>query len=216
MYKEPIIYKPTAILITLFVFQQLSGAYVIIFYAVNLFREVGGHFKDGINEYVALVLLGLIRFVMSIISALTSKKIGRRTLLIISGLGMFLTSIIPGIYMYVTMGKEERSDNFSLICLLLYVCFGSLGYLVIPWTLIGELLPIKVRGKLGGCLISLAYVLMFIVVKTFPYLLDTFKMPCLFIVIAMFNLLSVSFVFFYLPETLGKSFAEIENYFNKP
>lgn len=54
----------------MFVFQQLSGAYVIIFYAVNLFLQIGGQFGDGINEYGALLLLGTIRFVMSIVAAL--------------------------------------------------------------------------------------------------------------------------------------------------
>lgn len=65
------IVKPTIILLALFVLQQLSGAYVIIFYAVSLFQKVGGRFEDYeyINEYGALLLLGLIRFIMSILAS---------------------------------------------------------------------------------------------------------------------------------------------------
>jgi facilitated trehalose transporter len=67
IYKEPRVYKPVTILMFLFSFQQLSGAYVIIFYAVDVFMKIGGEFGDSIDAYGALVLLGTIRFIMSII-----------------------------------------------------------------------------------------------------------------------------------------------------
>lgn len=69
--KRKDIIKPTLVLLALFVLQQLSGAYVIIFYAVSLFQKVGGRFEDYeyINEYGALLLLGLIRFIMSILAS---------------------------------------------------------------------------------------------------------------------------------------------------
>lgn len=70
IYLQPQVYKPVTILLVLFVFQQLSGGYVIVFYAVNVFLKIGGHFGEGINEYGALLLLGTIRFVMSIVAAL--------------------------------------------------------------------------------------------------------------------------------------------------
>lgn len=69
--KQKEIIKPTIILSILFVLQQMSGAYVIIFYAVSLFQKVGGRFEDYeyFNEYGALLLLGLIRFIMSILAS---------------------------------------------------------------------------------------------------------------------------------------------------
>lgn len=224
LYKQPTVYKPVVILFVLFLFQQLSGGYVIIFYAVDLFREIGGQFQEEIDEYVALVLLGTIRFVMSIISALISKKVGRRFLLCVSGLGMFFTSLVAGFYMYVTIVpqdelkklnivKDNQEDNITLICVLGYVCFGSLGYLVIPWTLIGELLPVRVRGKLGGMIIGIAYLMMFVVVKIFPFLLNAVKLQCIFYVISIVNLCGVCFVVVFVPETLGRSFRQIEKYF---
>lgn len=66
IYLQPRVYKPLTILLVIFMLQQMSGAYVIIFYAVNIFSEIGGNFGEGINEYGALMLLGSIRFVMSI------------------------------------------------------------------------------------------------------------------------------------------------------
>lgn len=67
IYAQPKVYKPLILLICLFIFQQLSGVYAVIFYAVNLFQEIGGQFGNGINEYEAMLLLGTIRFIMSIL-----------------------------------------------------------------------------------------------------------------------------------------------------
>lgn len=224
VYKEPTVYKPVIILCILFLLQQLSGAYVIIFYAVDVFKEIGGHFKGGIDEYTCLVLLGAIRFIMSVISAVISSKVGRRTLLCLSALGMCLCSLVAGLYMYLKEVPQEleklhisneNDDNITLICVLGYVCFSALGVLVIPWTLIGELLPVRVKGKLGGVIVALAYVFMFVLVKLFPYILKAFRIEFIFFVISIVNLACICFVFFCLPETLGKTFKDIENYFIK-
>lgn len=67
---QPRVYKPFFLLITLFFFQQISGPYVVIFYAVDLFVKIGRNSGDQINEYGAMLLLGILRFFMSILCAL--------------------------------------------------------------------------------------------------------------------------------------------------
>ncbi|XP_074040592.1 facilitated trehalose transporter Tret1 [Leptinotarsa decemlineata] len=226
MCMEPIVYKPLIILLIIFIFQQLSGAYAIVFYAVDLFREIGGRFRNSLNEYVALAVLGTIRFVMSIISALISKKVGRRPLMFISALGMSVTSLVAGLYMCLTLvpkdvyeemniTKDLSHKNVTLYCILGYVCFSSLGYFVIPWTLIGELLPVKARGKLGGLIVSLAYVMMFVMLKIFPFLLDIISLDYLFYIMSVINLFGFAFLYIFLPETLGKTFSDIEKFFTR-
>lgn len=77
-----------------------------------------------------------------------------------SGLGMSLCTLTAGLYMYYEefvdeiKAKEEgaiipdpdkkENDYVLLICVLGYVCFSALGYMVIPWILIGEILPTQV------------------------------------------------------------------------
>lgn len=143
----------------------------------------------------------------------------------ISGLGMSFTSLVAGLYMYLIAEKEElakrhivkdqEEDNVTLICILGYVCFSAIGFLVIPWTLIGELLPLRVRGVLSGVLVAIAYIIMFAIVKVFPFLLASLNIQIIFFGMGVVNLLAVCFVFFFLPETFGKTFAEIEKYFQK-
>lgn len=236
---EPIVYKPFIILLIIFIFEQASCAYAILFYAVTFFKTIGGQYQHSIDAYVALVSLGTIRFIMAIISALISKKNGRRPLMFTSALGMCATSILAGIFTSggshviqssdnstysnltnstnnlksLTSDSNLINDNMTLYCVLGYVAFSSLGYLVIPWALIGELLPTKVKGKLGGLMVSLAYVLMFVIVKIFPFMLDVITLDVLFYTMGALNAGGFVFMYLFLPETLGKTFSDIEKYF---
>lgn len=71
----------------------------------------------------------------------------------------------------------------------------------------------KVKGKIGGFIISIAYILMFGAVKLFPYVLDSMGTQQTFLIFALNSFAGVVFTYYLLPETLGKSFKEIERSF---
>lgn len=241
LYKKPIVWKPMVILLIIFLFQQLSAAYVIVFYAVDIFRKIGGTFKHIglIDEFVALILLGSIRFVMSIVLAAISKRIGRRTLMFVSAVGMIVSSFSLGMYMLLSTnssssnneliqasiannttakenltGSPESDGTVAVILVLTYICFSSFGWLVIPWTLIGELLPVKVRGVLGGVMVSVTYILMFVIVKIAPFLMEGVGLEYIFLGLSVINVFGLVFLYVFLPETLGKTFEDIARYFD--
>lgn len=139
-----------------------------------------------------------------------------------STMGMCLCTLTAALYMEYKELEENSfltknpgdlvSQNITviLVCILCYVCFSALGVLMIPWTLIGELLPIRVRAKLGGAIVAFAYVLMFITVKTFPVIIQSIEARGVFYLFSATTFVATIFVFCALPETLGKSFEEIE------
>lgn len=220
----PQVYKPVVILLILFLIQQLSGSYVVIFYAITIFQEVGGSFGSGINEHGALVLLGVIRFAMSIVTVFLSKIYGRRTLCILSGLGMMFSMFFSSLFLFLSSCYDENGVTVEvmaeqkwllLVIILFYVCASSLGFLVIPWTMIGEMLPISVRGIGTGFMISAAYLMMFAVVKSYPYALGAVGSQGVFTFFSATSFVGTCFIYFYLPETLGKTFSEIEKHFEE-
>lgn len=66
---EPQVYKPLIILLFMFLFQQLSGCYILIFYTINIFRNLSLNFSEKINENMALMLLGMLRLIASLIAS---------------------------------------------------------------------------------------------------------------------------------------------------
>lgn len=148
----------------------------------------------------------------------------------ISGLGMAACSLCAGLYMLYEellveyyartenptddIDPERKGNDLVLLCFVLgYVAFCSLGFMVIPWILIGEVLPTQVKGVLGGAVMAAAYMLMFGAVKAFPYAMDWLEPQGLFFVFATMSFAGVVYVFVYMPETLGRSFEEIERRF---
>lgn len=229
--KLPQVFKPLTILFFLFLLQQFSGGYVLIFYTLNIFRNLGAEFLKSVDERLALVLVGMIRLVMAIIAAAIAQKCNRKTLLYISTIGMGIFAFIAASQMShiddsaslfrrsetsVTAAPVESSatSNYLLLsCILGYMLFASLGILIIPWTLISELYSIKYKGRFGGISIAIAYVLMSIVLKIFPFALETFSISVIFGIFGCISFLCAAFIYMYLPETHRKTFAEIEQFF---
>jgi hypothetical protein len=63
---EPGVYKPLIILLFLFLFQQACGCYILIFYTVNILRNLSPSFSRSVNENMALMLLGALRLLSSL------------------------------------------------------------------------------------------------------------------------------------------------------
>lgn len=214
--------------------QQVSGGYLLIFYTLNIFRNLGADFVKSIDERMALVLVGSIRLVMAIIAAALAQKCNRKALLYVSTVGMGIFAFIASMQMLhvddsahaiflrhdvnstvvATDQTTSSASNYLLLFSILgYMLFASLGILIVPWTLISELYPIKYKAIFGGATVAIAYILMSIVLKVFPSALETFSISVIFAFFGTMSFLCGAFIYFYLPETHRKTFAEIEQYF---
>lgn len=234
--KKPQVYKPLVILLFLSLLQQVSGGYILIIYTSNILRNLGTDFLRSIDEKTASLLIGSIRLGMSVVAAVLAQKCNRKVLLYISTVGMGTFAFIASTQMFHLDGSADsvflkaglninvtaaptdpvasKTNNYLLlVCILGYMLFASLGILIIPWTLISELYPIKYKAKFGGASIAIAYILMSAVLQIFPIALETFSLSVIFANFGGLSFATAVFVFFYLPETHRKTFAEIEENF---
>ncbi|KAL4089822.1 hypothetical protein QTP88_024783 [Uroleucon formosanum] len=205
--------RPVRVLATVFLLQQLSGCYPVIFYAVPVMRSVAGTSALGgpYSDMEAMVALGAVRLLTSVVACALSLHVGRRPLLIASSLAMACSAALVALTYAPT-----ASPLWPLIGVAVFACSGSAGVLVFPWTLIGELLPVSVRAAAGASLVAYAYMLMFVVLKVFPYAVADDgggSVVTTFAAFATGSLAMAAYVHARLPETLGKRFDEIEAYF---
>ena len=54
------------------------------------------------------------------------------------------------------------------VCLLFYVGANTLGLLILPGLMVGELMPLRARGIGGGCIFFIFNLLLFFMTKFFP------------------------------------------------
>lgn len=197
-----------------FFFQQFSGIFVIIFYAVDIVKSTG----STIDPYIAAICIGGVRTVTSMTVSFVSKKFGRRIPSISSGIGMTLCMLVLSGYLHLTSGDgyellKEKYYWVPLAALLMYFFTSTFGFLTMPFAMIGEVYPAKHRGIMGGLTACFCYSFSFVSVKSYPMMVRTLGRSGLFLSFSIISLIGTLFVIIFLPETKGKTLQEIEALF---
>ena len=215
--KKPEGYKPLLIMNAFFFFQQWSGCFVVVFYAVSIAKDTGVNF-DG---YVASVLLGLTRLGVSIVISYASKRCGRRILANISGVGMTVSiTVLAAFLTFLEDGalSEESSGRLSWIpitALIMFILTSSIGFLTLPWAMIGEVYPYQIRGPACGFTTCMAYIFSFVIVKMYPQMKEAMGGHGVFTFYAVVSAIGTAVMYKYLPETHGRTLEQIEQSFRK-
>lgn len=206
-------WKRTIVGIGVMFFQQFVGINALIYYSPTLFKTLG---LDYDMQLLMSGILNVIQLVGVCTSIYTMDKLGRRPLLLVGGVLMFISqliiAIIVGIYgrnwsIYKTQGW------IGVAFLLFYMfSFGS-TWGPVPWALPAEIFPSSLRAK--GVAISTCsnWFNNFIIgLITVPLVEKTNYGAYLFF--SVFCLLSVIFTWFYIPETNRRTLEEMDVVFH--
>lgn len=115
---------------------------------------------------------------------------------------------------YATFGhKLPFTEWVTTSFLLIYIVTSTFGFLTIPFTMLPELFPQRVRGVTAGISVCMAYLMSFMAIKSYPSMFDRMGNGTIFLIYGIVSLVGTLFVHRILPETKGKSLQEIENLF---
>ncbi|TGZ33046.1 trehalose transporter 1-like protein isoform X1 [Temnothorax longispinosus] len=202
---------PFAIMLSFFFFQQFSGIFVVIYNAVIIMDKSGVK----VDPYLGAVLIGVARFIASLLTAGVSRKFGRRIPSMISGVGMTIFMGGLSLYLFLDAKGTVMADNgvVPVICMVMYIFTSTLGYLVIPFAMVGEVYPPKVKDILSGSTVAIGYLFSAVTIKTYPDMESLMGMHGVFLFFAIVSLVGTIFILLFLPETKGKTLREIEDMF---
>ncbi|KAI5712054.1 hypothetical protein M8J76_005867 [Diaphorina citri] len=212
---EPACLKPFVILMLYFLIYQFSGVNPVTFYAVNIFKDAGAH----VNNNLAAVIMGIVRLIFTIASCIMMKKMGRRSLTFISSIGCGVSMTGLGLYIFATKDfwPEYKFPAFvsylPVLMLMTFTAASTIGYLVVPWVMIGEVYPTKVRGIVGGLTTCACHFFIFLTVKSYNMFQTHLTKEGTFLMYGCISLLGTIFFYVYLPETKNKTLQEIEEQF---
>lgn len=208
MLQKPEVYKPLAIMCTFFFFQQFTGIFVIIVYAARFSIEAGVN----IDPFLSAVFVGLTRVVTTIFMSFISDRFGRRPPALFSGFGMAICMFgLAACAVYPVKGTYLNwMPTFLLVA---FIFCATLGFLTLPFAMIAEVYPTKVRGFVAGLTIFVGYTMSFIIIKVYPAMVHSMGNENIFLFFGIISVIGIGFVYFFLPETKGRTLEEIENYF---
>lgn len=120
-------------------------------------------------------------------------------------------------YRYFFLDDQTKLlyGSVPLIALLVYIFTFSLGFGPVPWLLMGELIPNRVKGLASGLVTSFNFLSMFVITLEFKTLADFIDYKFIYLALSLISFSSILFHVFFLPESKGKSLAELEEYFKQ-
>ncbi|MBB1378667.1 sugar porter family MFS transporter [Pseudoalteromonas sp. SR43-2] len=195
--------------VALSVFQQFVGINVVFYYGSELWQAAG--FDESQSLFIN-VLAGTTNILSTFIAIALVDKIGRKPLLLVGSIGMFI-SLSALTYIFGSAGLDEAgklalSDNmgtFALIMANLFVVFFGLSWGPVVWVLLGEMFNNRIRGAALAVAASAQWIANFAITMTFPIMLANIGLAGAYGFYALSALISIFFVVKYIKETRGKT-----------
>lgn len=199
--------------IALSVFQQFVGINVVFYYGAELWQAAG--FDESQSLFIN-VLAGTTNIVSTFIAIALIDKIGRKPLLLVGSVGMFVSlgvlTLIFGTAGFDAAGKLALTETMGTVALVtanLFVVFFGLSWGPVVWVLLGEIFNNRIRGAALAVAASAQWIANFAISMTFPILLGSVGLAGAYGFYTLSAFISIFFVVKYIQETRGKTLEQM-------
>ncbi len=192
---------PILLAISIGLFNQLSGINAILYYSNSIFTSAGFSASSAALQTVGI---GLVNLLSTLLGMSLIDKLGRKTLLMIGGLGM--ACALGGVAVIFRTGTHQGALVWLLF---LFIIFFAVSQGSVIWVYIAEIFPSRVRSKGQSVGSSSHWIMNALIAGVFPYVAARSKsLPFAFFAAMM--LLQFVLVLLYYPETKGRSLEQIQ------
>ena len=187
--------------ILLSVFQQFVGINVALYYAPRIFESMGAA-KDA--SLLQTVVMGIVNVIFTVVAIMTVDKWGRKPLLMVGSVGMAI-----GMFAIGALSFLEIIGTSTLVFIIIYTASFMMSWGPITWVLISEIFPNKIRGKAVAVAVATQWAANYFISSTYPAMME-FSGGFTYSFYGLMSLLSLFFVWRWVPETKGKTLEELE------
>ena len=206
LFKKPLL--PVLMLgMVLFCLQQLSGINVVIYFAPEIFKNLG--LNSTVGQILATMGIGLVNLLVTVIAILCVDKVGRRKLLLFGFSGTCVSLLALCLF---SLNHVAWLPYLSVICLTIYIFSFAISVGPIPHISMAEIFPLHVRGAGMGLSSMSNWTFNTVVIFSFPLLQGMFGIEYTFALYAAICFFGLIYTYFYMPETKNLSLEQIENY----
>ena len=189
--------------VILALFSQITGINAIIYYAPEIFKSAGFGAESAL---VQTVIIGVINTLFTFIAIWLIDKAGRRTLLLWGVAGMIVCLFGVGLCYYYQLFKGP----WLLICILGYIASFASSLGPVPWVIMSEIFPTKLRGVAMSFATVILWVGVLLITQLTPVLLEKLGGAFTFWLFMVNAIILIVFTWKMIPETRGRTLEEIE------
>ena len=184
-------------------FSQVTGINAIIYYAPEIFKQVGFGSESALFQ---TMIIGFVNMLFTLVAIRLIDYWGRRTLLIWGLFGIVSCLLGMGMFFYF----EITSGPLLLLFILGFIASFASSLGPIPWVLISEIFPTKTRGTAMSFSIVILWLGVVLITQFFPVLLSLFGGAFTFWIFMINALILLIFTLIFIPETKQKTLEEIQ------
>lgn len=189
--------------VILALFSQITGINAVIYFAPEIFKSIGFAVE---SAFYQTIFIGIINTIFTFVALWLIDKAGRKKLLLWGVSGMVVCLFAIGICFYFEI---TRGPWLIIFVLGFIACFASsLG--PIPWVMIAEIFPTKIRGTAMSFCTLILWVGVILITQLTPVMLDSLGGAFTFWIFMVNSVFLLLFTWKFIPETKGKSLEQIE------
>lgn len=191
------------------VFQQISGANAVFFYAPVIFEQAGMQVNDQLFQQI---LIGIINLAYTLLAMQLVDKVGRKKMMLAGSslMALFLVLVAACFYFNLLEGY------WLTVVVLAFIATYATTLAPVTWVLISEIFPNRVRGMAVSVATFALWAACFALAYAFPVLIQALAPVQTFLLFAAICFTYFLILWRYVPETKGKTLEEIEATFRKP
>jgi SP family arabinose:H+ symporter-like MFS transporter len=215
---SPGVRRALAVVSVFFIFQQITGINVPLYYGPHLLGPV---FSGGHATLVATTVAGVeVTAIMTAVNVAATylgfrwiDKFGRKKLAIGGYTGMIVFALVAALGLAMLSGTARMV--VIMIGLDFFIASFAVGVGGVGWTLQGEVFPTAVRGQAAAFCAMIDWLANFLIIELFPVTQNALSLAGVMVVFSALALLAIVFVWKFLPETKELPVEEIVRLFER-
>ncbi|CAG9860917.1 unnamed protein product [Phyllotreta striolata] len=189
--------------------QILSGVTIIMGFLAPLFNAAG----TGLSGNTVAIIVATIKTTSYVFTSFVVERFGRRRMLLISSTCTGIPLFALGLYFYLQHIHSPFLQHLQwlpLVGIIANVMFYASGIGPIPMAITSELFPLELRAASSCILNGAIHFVVFAQISLFPIVSESLGIHWCVWLFSGCCFIGAVLIYLFLPETKGKSFAEIQ------